>query len=198
MVPANFKVVIDANALYPCSLRDTLLRCAEGDLFQLYWSEEILDETRRNLVKNGECTKRQGKRLVKVMKKAFPEALVKGHEVFIPAMKNEKKDRHVAAAAVKAGATLIVTSNLRDFRKLPPGLTAQSPDEFLENLFDLYPDEVLAILHEQAEDLDDPPIDFETLIGGLERQHPRFIAAVRGAVNRVLLDRGPGEKSRTE
>ena len=44
MIPAPFKVVLDANVLYPFSLRDTLLRAASEGLFQLYWSDQILEE----------------------------------------------------------------------------------------------------------------------------------------------------------
>src|SRR2546430_15473188 len=43
MLPAPFKVVLDANVLYPFSLRDTLLRAASEGLFQLYWSDQILE-----------------------------------------------------------------------------------------------------------------------------------------------------------
>ena len=43
MLPAPFKVVLDANVLYPFTLRDTLLRAAAEDLFQVYWSAKILD-----------------------------------------------------------------------------------------------------------------------------------------------------------
>ena len=44
MIVAPFKVVLDANVLFPFSLRDTLLRAAAEGFFQLYWSDEILDE----------------------------------------------------------------------------------------------------------------------------------------------------------
>jgi len=44
-----------------------------------------------------------------------------------------RKDRHVVAAAVKAGAQVITTSNLKDFSWLPEGAEVQSPDEFLCN-----------------------------------------------------------------
>jgi predicted nucleic acid-binding protein len=47
---------------------------------------------------------------------------VTGHEPLIAAMKNDEKDRHVVAAAVKAGAQVIVTSNLKHFRELPEGI----------------------------------------------------------------------------
>ena len=50
MLAAPFKVVVDANVLFPFSLRDVLLRAAADDFFQLYWSGEILDEMERNLV----------------------------------------------------------------------------------------------------------------------------------------------------
>lgn len=91
MLVAPFKVVLDANVLYPFSLRDTLLRAAAGGLFQLYWSEEILDETTRNLVANGTTTEEQAARLRSAMTKAFPESMVIGHDHLIDAMPNHDK-----------------------------------------------------------------------------------------------------------
>ena len=41
MIVAAFKVVLDANVLFPFSQRDTLLRAAAEGFFQLYWSDEI-------------------------------------------------------------------------------------------------------------------------------------------------------------
>jgi len=43
-----FTVVYDANVLYPSSLRDTLLRLAHHELYDLVLSERILDEATRN------------------------------------------------------------------------------------------------------------------------------------------------------
>ena len=53
MFPAPFVVIVDANLLYPFTLRDTVLRAAAAGFFQLRWSKEILDEVERNLVENG-------------------------------------------------------------------------------------------------------------------------------------------------
>ncbi|MGF1512017.1 MAG: PIN domain-containing protein [Myxococcota bacterium] len=139
MLVAPFKVVLDANVLFPFSLRDTLLRAAAAGLFQLYWFEDILDETTRNLVGTGTISDEQAARLRAAMTRAFPESMVIGYESLVDVMPNESKDRHVAAAAVKAGAQVIVTNNLKDFRTLPDGIEAQSADEFLCNLFDLVP-----------------------------------------------------------
>jgi predicted nucleic acid-binding protein len=80
MIPAPFKVVLDANVLYPFSLRDTLLRAASEGLFQLYWSDQILEEARRSLVSSGRMTDERATRLRSVMEEAFPEAMVTGHE----------------------------------------------------------------------------------------------------------------------
>ena len=53
MVPAPFIIVVDANVLFPLTLRDTMLRAAAADFYQLRWTKEILDEMERNLVSSG-------------------------------------------------------------------------------------------------------------------------------------------------
>jgi hypothetical protein len=47
-----FIVVYDANVLYPNSLRDLLIRVAQAGLVRARWTEQILDETFRNLKEN--------------------------------------------------------------------------------------------------------------------------------------------------
>ena len=111
------------------------------------------------------------------MRKHFREAMVTGHEPYIDVMKNDPKDRHVAAAAVKAGAQVIVTSNVRDFASLPEGIEAQNPDEFLCNLFDLAPGLMVEIIREQAAALRKPPATFEQILGSLATVVPRFAKA---------------------
>lgn len=179
MIPAPFRVVLDANALYPFTLRDTLLRAAAEGLYQAYWSEEILTEALRNLVANAQVTEQQAGRLRDAMERAFPEAMVTGHESLITAMKNAEADRHVAAAAVRAGAQVIVTFNERDFVGMPDGIEAQTPDEFLLNLFDLEPTSMLEILRTQSADLKRPPRTYEEVLLALEKVVPRFVAGVR-------------------
>jgi hypothetical protein len=179
MVPAPFVVLLDANVLFPFSLRDTLLRAAAAGFYQVRWSQQILDETTRNLVGTGTMPEEKANRLRMIMEREFPEANVAGYEHLISAMKNDAKDRHVAAAAVKAGAQVIVTSNLDDFRDLPEGLEAQSPDAFLCNIRDLNPDGFLELLREQAADLVKPSMTFEELLVRLARVVPELVAAVR-------------------
>lgn len=176
---APFPVVLDANVLFPFSLRDTLLRLAERGVYQLFWSAQILEEVRRNLVSTGTCHETQAARLIAVMQEAFPESLVEGYEPLVQSMPNQEKDRHVAAAAVKAGAEVIVTNNLRDFRQLPKGLEALSADDFLCDLFDLRIESTIELLKEQAASLRKPARTFNELLLGLEKTVPRFTALVR-------------------
>ena len=186
MIVAPFKVLLDANVLFPFSLRDTLLRAAAEGFFQLYWSEEILDETTRNLVGTERITAEQADRLRTAMTRAFPESTVTGYEQLIEVMPNASKDRHVAAAAVKAGAQVIVTSNLKDFKTLPDGIEAQSPDEFLSNLFDLNPDGMTELVREQAKALQNPPRTLEQLLAGLATTVPEFARSVAEHAGVVL------------
>ena len=172
-------VVVDANVLFPLTLRDTVLRAAAAGYFQLRWSMTILDEMERNLVASLTMDAGNAMKLRAAMERYFPEAMVIGHEPLIEAMRNDAKDRHVVAVAVKAGAQVVVTNNLRDFVPLPEGIEAQSPDDFLCNLFDLDPDGFVALLQSQSADLRNPPVLMERLLERLDRAVPEFVQAVR-------------------
>jgi predicted nucleic acid-binding protein len=183
MLPAPFVVVVDANVLFPMTLRDTLLRAAAAGYFQPRWSKDILDEMERNLVKTTTMSQDKGARLRAMMERYFPDAMVIGYESLVAAMPNDARDRHVVAVAVKAGAQVIVTSNLRDFVPLPDGLEAQSPDEFLTHLIDLDPDGFLELLREQASDLQNPPVSLNGLLERLHRVVPDSVGQVRRLIS---------------
>ncbi len=79
---------------------------------------------------------------------ALPGADVRGYEPRIAGLDlPDPDDRHVLAAAITAGATRIVTWNLRDFpgeALFGHGLRAETPDELLMNLYDDIPEAVVA------------------------------------------------------
>lgn len=183
----SFVAVLDACVLIPASLRDTLLRAVEKDLYRMQWSDEILEEVRRNLIAQGMTSEEGAQSLVDEMKRYFPDASVDGYTSLTAAMTNDPKDRHVLAAAVKCGAQVIVTSNLRDFPKRalePFHIEAQSPDEFLIYLFDLDPKSMERILREQARDLRKRSKTIWELLDTLAQHAPRFAALLRDYMNR--------------
>jgi hypothetical protein len=50
MGPAPSIVVVDANVLFPLTLRDTMVCAAAADFYQLRWRKQILDEMERNSI----------------------------------------------------------------------------------------------------------------------------------------------------
>ncbi|HYO65499.1 MAG TPA: PIN domain-containing protein [Archangium sp.] len=179
MFPAIFRVFLDTNVLFPSALRDTLLRAAETGLVQVYWSEDMLTELERNLVRSGRYDARGAARLIQTMRVAFPSAEARNYQHLLSSMPNHPKDRHVVAAAQVVGAQVVVTNNLADFRALPEGMEAQGADAFVQGLFDLSPETLVRVFTQQAADKKNPPLSLDQLLEGLARSVPGFIAEVR-------------------
>lgn len=184
---SSFGAVLDACVLIPAALRDTLLRAAREGLYRSYWSEMILDEVHRNLVKSGMMTPDQASYLTGTLREKFPRALAEGFEPLIPSMTNHPKDRHVVAAAVVAHAQVIVTFNLRDFPATaltPHGIEARHPDTFLTSLANLEPEVMAGVIERQAAALRNPPKTYDEILDNLTGQTPRFATLMRGANTR--------------
>jgi len=137
-------VVLDACVLYPPSLRDLLLTLASLDAFDVRWSEEILDELRRNVL--ADCPDISPEHFdghtLAAMRSAFPDALVSGFEPCIEQLDNDPKDRHVAAVAMATGAQAIVTLDVDDFRSgvlTAAGIRIVTPGTLLDELLDTEP-----------------------------------------------------------
>jgi len=124
---------------------------------------------------------------------AFPDAMVE--QVAVDAledqMPNDEKDRHVLAAAVAAGADLIVTNNVRHF--LPTdlervGKRSITPDGLLCELLRSAPSIVRESLELQAAHMRTPRTwtvaELLGLLGGLghgDAQAPEFAASAANA-----------------
>jgi predicted nucleic acid-binding protein len=63
-----------------------------------------------------DATAEKVNRLRDLVSKSVPDCLVAGYEPLIDGLKlPDPDDRHVLAAAIKAGAQVIVTANLKDY-----------------------------------------------------------------------------------
>jgi hypothetical protein len=100
-------------------------------------------------------------------------------------MRNDPNDRHVAAAALRAGVQVIVTRNVRHFQNLPAGIEPQDPDAFLCTLFELAPSTLVQIVRAQAAALRKPPRSFDQLVAGLAKIVPEFARTVRDSGSRA-------------
>jgi PIN domain len=130
------RCVLDASVLYQELIRNLLLWIAAEGGLDPFWTERILDETRRNLLEDGVLEPEQWERLRAAMLAAFPDAILDqaAADAIEHEMPNDEKDRHVLAAAVAGNVELVITSNLRHFDGADleeVGKQAMSPDQLL-------------------------------------------------------------------
>lgn len=143
----GFVVIYDANVLYPSTLRDLLIRIAMSGLVQAKWTDQILEEVfgalRRDRPDLDEAKLYRTKELIGT---AVRDWRVTNYEPLIDALQlPDPNDRHVLAAAIRAGAQVIVTSNLKHFpAKDLSGfdIDPKSPDDFVREQIDLNRDAV--------------------------------------------------------
>jgi predicted nucleic acid-binding protein len=172
---SHFTVVYDACVLYPAPLRDLLMYVAVTDLYRAKWTNEIHEEWIRNLLKRRpDLNEEQLQRTRDLMNANVRDCLVTGYEPLIDAvMLPDPNDRHVLAAAIRAGADLIVTFNLKDFPEKdlkPYGIEAQHPDDFLMFQLDLAPNIVCSAAKRHRASLKNPPMNVDEYLANLESQ----------------------------
>lgn len=173
--------VLDADVLYPPILRDTMVSMAYRGLFDARWSDEVFAEVERNLISKANLTAATARARIEQLNRLLPDALVKGYASHLEGLTNHPKDRHLVAAAIKRQATFIVTRNLKDFRPLPPGITALHPDTFMCSL--VVPENIEVLLdcfHDVGDRWPEPPT-IEHVLGRLDQFAPRFVAMLSEA-----------------
>ena len=145
------KAVLDACVLYPTVLREILIGAADAGLYDPVWSARILAEWQHAAARLGADQAAVAGAEIALLRLARPKAEVADDGSAAAGFDwPDPADRHVAEAALVAGADLIVTANLRDFphRVLGAlGLQAVHPDAFLLDLHRHDPGPVAAIVH---------------------------------------------------
>ncbi len=172
-------VFLDANVLIPTLLRALLFAVADQGLFAPRWTDRIEAEWRAAAARGPDPVPAALLEAdVTRARLRYPTALTEGWRAFEgPLTLPDWDDRHVLAGAIAAQATLILTSNLRDF---PPrtlaghGLAREAPDPFLWRLAGAEPTRMAAAVAAFAAQLP-PPLADEPLPRLLKRARlPRF------------------------
>jgi hypothetical protein len=106
--------IIDACVLYSAPVRDLIVRLAQADLLHARWTDDLHDEWIRNVLKNNPRLARERlERTRSLMDAAVRDSLVTGYADLVGSLTlPDEDDRHVLAAAIRAGAGLILTFNL--------------------------------------------------------------------------------------
>jgi hypothetical protein len=142
-------------------------------MIQARWTDEIHNEWTRNLLKNNpRVTTEQLERTRSLMDAAVRDCLVSGHSQLIDTLTlPDPGDRHVLAAAIHAGAGLIVTFNLLDFplqTLAPHDVAPRHPDALFCELFDMAVGDFCAVARAQRTALKKPPMTIEQFLAKLE------------------------------
>jgi hypothetical protein len=180
--------VCDACVLYSITMADLLTSLGEAGIYRPRWTNEIHEEWIRNVIENrgtgGIVTREKLEIRRDAMIEAIGNSLVEGYEGLIPSLTlPDADDRHVLAAAIKAGADLIVTINLKDFPRQALAawnLTAKHQDEFTAELLRANREAVVAVIKEMRARRKRPPISAEDFLAQLDRQGLKnFVAELR-------------------
>ena len=129
------RVLIDACVLYPTVMREVVLGCAKAGLFEVRWSDRILEEWARATLKIGPEAEVFARGEIAVLTTQLPDAIIPSHQgleqrLWLP----DPNDIHVLAAAVAGSCDAIMTINAKDFPRnvlAEEGVSRVDPDNFL-------------------------------------------------------------------
>lgn len=151
------------------------MHLALTDLYRARWTDAIHDEWTRNVLKDRPNLKpEQLKRTRELINVHVRDCLVTGYEDLVSSLElPDADDRHVLAAAIRSGADVIVTFDIKDFPAealAPFGIEALHPDDFLTFQIDLALNIVCAAARRHRTSLKSPPKNVDEYLLTLEAQ----------------------------
>jgi predicted nucleic acid-binding protein len=185
---AKFSVIFDACVLYPAPLRDLLMHLALTDLFKARWTDEIHKEWINALLRRKQYDRKVLERTRDLMDASVRDAKVVGYEWLIESLDlPDPNDRHVLAAAIKAGANAIVTTNLKDFPSCELSkydVEAIHPDDFIYYQIDLAPAITCGAIKRQRQSLKTPPKTVDEFLSILQKQQlPQTVSTLKNYID---------------
>lgn len=137
-------------------------------MIKFRWPEQIAESWRSEVMKH------------------FPDSCATALEYAVSPEEVHAKDRHVVQAALRTGAEVIVTFNLKDFPSAAlerVNIVARHPSEFLLSLFSIEPLMVARRLNEIAEMKEESLRD---VLERLRRDVPAFVDHFASSVGMVF------------
>jgi predicted nucleic acid-binding protein len=180
------RVFVDTNVLFPFSVMDLLLALTEDSVHEVIWTEALLGEWERVIVREHKRTPDTAAAIKAAIRDFFAESevgLAEYEHLVAEMVGKDPADREHMAAAIAGGAEVILTWNRRDFPATPlaaRGVRVVDPDTYLCELVDQFPDEVAATVARLAAEKRRPPKPPEDLLTDLEQAGvSRFAQRVR-------------------
>lgn len=169
------RVFVDANELFPFAVMDVVLALAEDLVINFIWSEELLDEWERVIVREGKRTAESARSVVQAVRTYFGSGRID------PAAYRDQvagtpgpdlDDRVYTAAAIGGQATVVLTKNRRDFpvdHLQQHGVKLMTADVYLRDLLRRRPSDVIASVRRLASLKRNPSRTPCDLVSGLHR-----------------------------
>jgi predicted nucleic acid-binding protein len=180
------RAVLDADVIFSRVLHELMGRLAVGArLFDLVWSEELLDEAKSSLIERKGLTAEVAETWVGHMRREFPGGCVDISAVpgglDLGSMTRDPGDMHVCALAIAGSADLLFTFD-RGYLKDPlrrHGVEVPDLDRFLVERCEEQPQAFARIVEAQAEVWSGGQL-LEELLAAFERANvPNFAATLR-------------------
>ena len=158
------RVLVDTSVLFPFSVMDLLLALTEDAVHQVLWTDDLLDEWERVIVRERRRTPETAASVTAAIREFFADGRIdrSTYEHLIDQMPGGDPDDHPhMAAAVAAGVDALVTANLADFPEEPLAalrVRVVDPDLYLCELLSEHPEEVAAAVVRMAAEKTRPPM----------------------------------------
>ncbi|MDT0202008.1 PIN domain-containing protein [Nocardioides sp. AE5] len=185
-MPRLERVFIDTSELFPFTVMDVMLTLSEDFLFTWVWTDEILEEWERVIVRDGRRTSASAASVTTAVRTHF------GRYRIDPALYRDKitddlssdpADRVHAAAAIHGDVDVLLTRNLKHLRTdavLSAGVEVITADEFLCALLSDRQTDVVASFTRASKNKKNPPVTPLELAGKVAAAGaPRFADQVR-------------------
>lgn len=176
--------VLDADVLVPILSCDLLLSAFDEDLYRPVISVTILDEVERSLIAGFphlDPVALRG-RVAQVAGALSLHTHDVGDATAAAVAAVNRKDRHVAATALKHGADVVVSNDRRlrrEINALDQPLQAVTADEFAQRLLADQPDGIDAVIDALVAKRTRRPITRIDLVDQLAAGFPGFVAELR-------------------
>ncbi|MEV6286619.1 PIN domain-containing protein [Kribbella sp. NPDC051770] len=199
------RAFLDANVIRGQLTNDLLLSMAARDVFDPRWTQQVLDEMRRNRPPGVPESKIDGR--IDAMNGYFPRAMTDVPAGLEPEMHADAKDQHVLAGAVHSRSDVLVTENVKDFAPPstgPHAMRVERLSEFLSRKLEENPDRVLAAIEDLVGRNRRDPRTILALIGKLVEQPQirgfaqRLDARVRAGQQRAAASRPADQLHRSK
>lgn len=185
------RVFLDANELFPFSVMDLVLSLAEDRLLDFVWTEELLDEWERVIVREQRRSPQTAASVSATVREFFAPTridptLYRDHAAEVPG--KDPDDRVHTAACAFGDVDVLLTRNTADFPSpflADHGVRIATADDYLTDLLKRRPAAVLDTVRRLAASKQNPPITVFELADGLNRGGaPRLAIALHRRLTR--------------